>query len=84
MEIRYDPQADVLLVKVRSDPPIDAVEEPGGVISYGGDGEPVSVEFLHASKRPLVRLDEVREAETHEEKPGICSDVARFSTGAGR
>lgn len=55
MEIRYDQEADVLLVKVRDAPPADSVEEPGGVIiSYGQDGEPVSVEFLNASKRQLV------------------------------
>jgi uncharacterized protein YuzE len=55
MRIRYDPEADVLLLVLRSDPPVDAIEEPGGVIvSYGEDGEPVSVEFLNASVRQLV------------------------------
>jgi len=55
MRVRYDPEADVLMVAVREDPPVDAVEEPGGVIvSYGKDGQPVSVEFLHASARGLV------------------------------
>ena len=34
---------------------MDAVEEPGGVIlSYGADGEPVSVELLNASARKLI------------------------------
>jgi uncharacterized protein YuzE len=56
MQIRYGSEADVLLVLVRDDPPADAVEEPGGVIiSYGEDGEPVSVEFLNASSRRLVQ-----------------------------
>lgn len=42
------------------DPPTDAVEEPGGVIvSYEEDGEPVSVEFLNASTRNLIRDGEV-------------------------
>ncbi len=60
MQIRYDPESDVLLVVLREAPPVDAVEEPGGVIvSYGEDGEPVSVEFLHASARQLVRPGEV-------------------------
>jgi uncharacterized protein YuzE len=60
MRIRYDPDADVLLFVLREDPPVDAVEEPGGVvISYGEDGEPVSVEFLHASARQLIRPGEV-------------------------
>lgn len=55
MRVRYDEEADILLVKVRDLPPVDAVEEPGGVVvSYGQDGEPVSVEFLHASKRKMV------------------------------
>lgn len=30
MKIRYDPEADVLLLALRDDPPVDAVEEPGG------------------------------------------------------
>jgi len=60
MRIRYDPEADVLLLVLRDIPPVDAVEEPGGVIiSYGQDGEPVSVEFLHASARHLIRAGEV-------------------------
>ena len=47
MIVRYDRNADVLLVKLRDEPPIDAVEEEGGiVISYGDKGLPVSVEFL--------------------------------------
>jgi uncharacterized protein YuzE len=60
MQIRYDPESDVLLVVLREEPPVDAVEEPGGVIvSYGEDGEPVSVEFLHACARQLIRPGEV-------------------------
>ena len=60
MRIRYDPEADVLLLILREDPPVDAIEEPGGVIvSYGEDREPVSVEFLNASARRLIRQDEV-------------------------
>ena len=60
MRIRYDPEADVLLLVLREDSPVDAIEEPGGVIvSYGEDKEPVSVEFLNASARRLIRQDEV-------------------------
>lgn len=60
MRIRYDTEADVLLLFLRDLPPVDAVEEPGGVIiSYGEDGEAVSVEFLHASARQLIRRGEV-------------------------
>ena len=47
MKIKYDADADVLIVILRDNPPADAIEEPGGVIvSYGEDGEPVSVEFF--------------------------------------
>lgn len=60
MRIRYDSEADVLLLVLRQNPPVDAIEEPGGVIvSYGEDGEPVSVEFLNASARRLVVPGEV-------------------------
>jgi uncharacterized protein YuzE len=60
MQIRYNAAADVLLVLLREEPPADAVEEPGGVIvSYGEDGEPVSVEFLNASARRLILPGEV-------------------------
>lgn len=39
---------------------MDAIEEPGGIIvSYGEDGEPVSVEFLNASMRKLIKQDEL-------------------------
>lgn len=30
MRIRYDPEADVLLLLLRDDPLVDALEEPGG------------------------------------------------------
>ncbi|MGC8960580.1 MAG: DUF2283 domain-containing protein [Chloroflexia bacterium] len=60
MRIRYDPEADVLIFLLRDLPPVDAVEEPGGIIiSYGEDGEPVSVEFLNASARHLTHPGEV-------------------------
>ena len=60
MKIRYDIEADVMLLLLRDDPPVDAIEEPGGVIvSYGEDGEPVSVEFLNVSARQLLLPNEV-------------------------
>jgi len=60
MRIKYDPEADILHFVLRDGPPVDAIEEPGGVIvSYGEDGEPVSVEFLNAAARQLVRSGEV-------------------------
>ncbi len=60
MKVHYDREADILLLKLRDEAPSDAIEEPGGVIvSYGEDGEPVSVEFLNASARRLVQSGEV-------------------------
>ena len=60
IKIKYDPEPDVLLLVLRDVPPADAVEEPGGVIvNYGEDGEPVSVEFLNASVRRLIRSGEL-------------------------
>jgi uncharacterized protein YuzE len=60
MRIRYDLEADVLSLVLRNNPPVDAIEEPGGVIvSYGEDGEPVSAEFLNASARQLILPGEV-------------------------
>jgi uncharacterized protein YuzE len=52
MRVRYDPEVDVLMIVLRDAPPVDALEEPKGIIlSYGEDGDPVSVEFLNASAR---------------------------------
>ncbi|MCD5412134.1 MAG: DUF2283 domain-containing protein [Thermodesulfovibrionales bacterium] len=60
MRIKYDSEADVLLFVLRDDPPMDVIEESGGVIvSYGEDGEPVSVEFLNAVVRRLIQADEI-------------------------
>lgn len=59
LKIKYTPEADVLILILREDPPVDAIEEPGGVIvSYGENGEPVTVEFLNASARQLIRSGE--------------------------
>jgi uncharacterized protein YuzE len=59
MRIRYDPEADVLTLLLREEPPVDAVEESGIIVSYGEDGEPVSVEFLNAKKRTLIKDDRI-------------------------
>ncbi|HLC01539.1 MAG TPA: DUF2283 domain-containing protein [Anaerolineales bacterium] len=62
MIVRYDRDADVLLLKLRDEPPADAVEEPGGVvISYSAEGLPISIELLNASpaassRAPIPRL----------------------------
>ncbi len=60
MRLRYDADSDILMFVLRDNPPVDAIEEPGGIIvSYGEDGQPVSVEFMNASARNLIRSDEV-------------------------
>jgi len=60
MKVRYDPEADILYFVLRENPPVDAIEEPGGVIvSYGEDGEAVSVEFLNALARRIISSGEV-------------------------
>lgn len=52
MRIRYDPEADVLIISLNDEPPVDSLEAPGGVIvSYGRDEQPVSIEFVEASAR---------------------------------
>ena len=32
MKIKYDSEADILLFVLRDDPPVDAIEETGGVV----------------------------------------------------
>lgn len=60
MRIRYDAEADILLFVLRDEPPVNALEEPGGVIiSYGEDGEPVSLELLHVAARRLIKAGEL-------------------------
>ena len=60
MKIRYDRDADVLLLILKDDPPVDSIEEPGGIIvSYGQNDEPLSVEFLNASARKWIAPGEV-------------------------
>lgn len=55
MRIRYEGEADILLVEVRELSSVDAAEEPGGVfVSYGADGEPLRLEFLNASRQSLI------------------------------
>jgi uncharacterized protein YuzE len=60
MRIKYDSESDILYLVLRDHPPVDAIEEPGGVVvSYGEDGEAVSVEFMNASVRRLVDPNEL-------------------------
>jgi uncharacterized protein YuzE len=59
MNVKYDAEADVLIFIMKEVPPCDAIAEPGGVIvSYDENAEPVSIEFLNASKRKLFNPSE--------------------------
>ncbi len=75
MKIRYDQDADILFFSLRDEPPVDAIEETGGVIlSYGEDGEPVSVEILNASVRHLIQPEEVSVTlQTSEISRSLCA-----------
>jgi uncharacterized protein YuzE len=41
MRFQYDTEADVLGLILRDDLPVDAIEEPGGVMVSYADGTPV-------------------------------------------
>jgi uncharacterized protein YuzE len=59
MKVKYDAEADVLIFVMKEASPCNAISEPGGVIiSYDENSEPVSVEFLSASKRQLFNPGE--------------------------
>jgi len=50
MKVKYD----ALIFILQDDLPYDAISEQGGVIvSYNEAKEPISIEFLNASKREL-------------------------------
>ena len=55
MKIKYDPDADVLMFVFKQGVPANALSELGGVIvSYDEQDEPISLEFLNASRRQLI------------------------------
>lgn len=59
MKLKYDQDADILIFVLREDPPVNAISEPRGVIvSYDEKHEPISIEFLNASKRKLFKPGE--------------------------
>jgi len=60
MKIKYDSDADIIMIVFADNPPIDAVEEPGGVIlSYDENGSLVSLEILNASKKHIIKKGEL-------------------------
>lgn len=59
MKIKYDADADVLMFVFKQGMPANALSEPGGVIvSYDEQNEPITLEFLNASKRQLIDTEE--------------------------
>ena len=52
MEIRYDGEADVLVVTFSANKIVESDEEkPGVILDYDGDGGIVSIEILDASEK---------------------------------
>ncbi|MBE7383842.1 MAG: DUF2283 domain-containing protein [Leptolyngbya sp. SIO1E4] len=61
MKVKYDAEADILIFVFREAFPANAISEPGGVIvSYDETEEPISIEFLNASKRQLLNPQELQ------------------------
>lgn len=59
MKIKYNLDADVLMFVLKEGIPANALSEPGGVIvSYDDRDQPISLEFLNASKRRLIDTEE--------------------------
>jgi uncharacterized protein YuzE len=59
MKIKYDPEADILMVILRDGFPSNAISQPGGVIvSYDENQDPLTLEFLNASRRNLFNPEE--------------------------
>ena len=54
MKVTYDQESDVLMFVFKDRLPVNAISESSGVIiSYNENEEPISIEFLNASKRQL-------------------------------
>ena len=59
MKVKYDAEAEFSFSFLQNDLPYEALSEQGGVIvSYNEAQEPVSIEFLNASKRQLFNPSE--------------------------
>ena len=60
MKIKYDQQSDILTIILREAFPVNSISEPGGVIiSYDETDEPISLEFLNASQRNIIDLEQI-------------------------
>ena len=61
MKVKYDAEADILMFVFQESPPANAIAEPGGmIVSYDEHEEPISIEFLNASKRQLLNPHELQ------------------------
>ena len=60
MKVKYDRDADILIFVLQENPPANAISAPGEIIvSYSEDEQPISIEFLNASKRQLFNPEEM-------------------------
>ena len=61
MKVKYDPEADILMFPLKDIPPSHAISGPGGMIaSYDDSDEPISIEFLNASKHQWLNFQELQ------------------------
>jgi len=59
IKIKYDAETDILTIILKDDAPVDAIEEPGGIIvSYNEKEEPISIEFLNVSAKRILQKGE--------------------------
>jgi uncharacterized protein YuzE len=56
MKIKYSADADILLIELRDGKPVDSIDLKEGVILYlDGDGLPLEIEILDASKLAMLK-----------------------------
>ncbi|MDI6728118.1 MAG: DUF2283 domain-containing protein [Thermodesulfovibrionales bacterium] len=56
MKIKYSADADILLIELRDGTPVDSVDLKEGVILHlDGDGLPLEIEILDASKLAMLK-----------------------------
>jgi len=59
MQIKYSPDADVLVIRLRDGKLVDSIDVAEGIIAYLDEsGKVIEVEILDASK--LVEIEELR------------------------
>lgn len=56
MKIKYSKEADILLIELRDGTPVDSIDIKEGVILHlDGDGLPLEIEILDASKLAMLK-----------------------------